>query len=74
MKKNVGRKSRETVSLNYHQKLIENDVYSGTPLDKKLAEIFYEAFLMFNTFSVSVMEELLRFSEMGLFKFHSRED
>jgi hypothetical protein len=37
MKKNGGQKSRETVSLNYHQMLIENDVFSGNPLNKKVS-------------------------------------
>jgi hypothetical protein len=45
-----------------------------TPKTKKLAEIFCEAFLIFNTFSVSVMQYLFPFSKMGLIKFHSRED
>jgi hypothetical protein len=41
---------------------------------KKLAEIFCQAFLIFDTFSVSVMQELYPFFKMGLFKFHSRKD
>jgi hypothetical protein len=54
--------------------LIENDVFSGNPLTKKLAEIFCEAFLIFKTKSVSVMQNLFPFFKLRLFKFHSRED
>jgi hypothetical protein len=45
-----------------------------TPLTKKLAEIFYETFLIFKTKSVSAMQNLFLFFKMELFKFHSRED
>jgi hypothetical protein len=44
------------------------------PQTKKLAEIFCEALLIFNTFFVSVMQDLFPFSKMGLFEFHSREE
>jgi hypothetical protein len=45
-----------------------------TPLTKKLAEIFCEAFLIFKTKSVSVMQNLFPFFKMGLFLFHGCED
>jgi hypothetical protein len=54
--------------------LIENDVFSGNPVNQKLAEIFSEAFLIFKTKSASVIQNLFPFVGMGLFKFHSRED
>jgi hypothetical protein len=58
-------------NLNYHQKLIENDLYSGNPLNKKKLSYLR---VIFDTFSVPVMQDLFPFSKMGLFKFHSCED
>jgi hypothetical protein len=54
--------------------LIENAVFSGNTLTKKLAEIFCEAFFIFKTKTVSVMQNLFPVIKMGLFTFHSRED
>jgi hypothetical protein len=47
---------------------------AGTLETKKLAEIFCEAFWIFKTKFVSLMQNLFPFFKIGLFKFHSRED
>jgi hypothetical protein len=65
---------KSELHLNYHQVLIENEVFSRNNLTKKLADIFCKAFLIFKTKSVSVMQNLFPIFKMGIFKFHSRED
>jgi hypothetical protein len=50
--------------------------YLYGPEDMLNKNVSYTSIIMkiFNTFSVSVMQDLFPFSKMGLFKFHSRED
>jgi hypothetical protein len=54
--------------------LIENDVFSGNPLNKKVSRDILRGIFDFKTKSVSLMQNLFPFFKMGLFKFHSRED